>query len=187
MKSMKKVKCKGCKNTFVENRYQQKFCSIPCFNKFQTRRKPTVCVICKKTFDPYGLRKMKYCSRTCYGVDLSKKRIGKKNPAFRNGSRINGKNDFDSRKTQKYRTSFYERTTYPYCEVCFVNSSFRWEVHHIIFRSEMPRHKKLHDDRNLIHVCIQCHNAFHASSGKEKRKPLIFSRNLEELFDKKFL
>ena len=180
------INCKGCGVSF-ERRSFQKFCSVSCFNKYQTKRKPILCKICKKSFDPYGLRPMKFCSPKCFYAYEKIARLGKKNPAYRNGNRVGGKNDFDSQTTEKYRKDFLLKNNYQFCEECGVNQSMRWEVHHIVFRSEKPKHKYLHDFRNLIHICILCHNAFHGIGDRKKRYHLIKERGLIELFGKSIL
>jgi len=69
---------------------------------------------------------------------------------------------------------------YIYCEECKTSKSFRFEHHHIVYRSEKPRHEFLHDPRNLITLCIKCHNYYHKH--KSHRNPLVESRKLYELF-----
>ena len=182
-------KCGLCGKEFNPWNSVSKFCSYACSNGRRTISIPPIkCVVCKKMFAPYqrqasiGLRPMKYCSRKCYFEHEKESRKGKNNPAYRNGSRVGGKSDFDSRKTEKYRKNFLSKTTYPFCEECGVNQSLRWEIHHIVFRSEMPSHKYLHDLRNLIHVCINCHNNFHKGGCGKKRLHLVEERGLVKLF-----
>lgn len=74
---------------------------------------------------------------------------------------------------------------YHFCQHCEKSRGvFKFEVHHIIFRSEAPQHEFLHDKRNLIILCDKCHNgsgdSFH--NRKEKRNYLIENRKLYELF-----
>jgi 5-methylcytosine-specific restriction endonuclease McrA len=57
-------------------------------------------------------------------------------------------------------------------------------THHIVYKSEAPRHKNLHNERNLIDLCYDCHiEWYHAK--KDRREHLIKKRKLWELFPKK--
>lgn len=74
---------------------------------------------------------------------------------------------------------------YTFCEHCQKsNGVYKFEVHHIIFRSEAPKHEHLHNPKNLIILCSDCHNgnknSFH--SNKDKRNYLIEKRKLDDLF-----
>lgn len=177
--------CKQCGKEFVDRNYVAKFCSIDCFNKFQTKRKPIICQVCGKQFDPYGLRKMKYCSLKCYFQHEKTSRKGKGNPAYRNGSRVAGKiqRNAGGRNCEKYRNNFLYKNRYLFCENCGVNinGTMRFEVHHIVFRSEKPNHKNLHNQKNLVLLCIKCHNLFHKK--KSIRNELFIERGLSELFE----
>lgn len=53
-------------------------------------------------------------------------------------------------------------------------------VHHIVYRSEAPRHENLHNPRNLIKLCNECHAWFHQQ--KDRRKELVIHRMLWDLF-----
>jgi len=89
---------------------------------------------------------------------------------------------------RKYREKFIEKYGFYFCEQCGVNNSFRFEVHHIVFRSEKPNNDFIHDHRNLIHICLDCHIKFHNGQfGKNMRKPLIEKRGLTELFGDEIL
>jgi len=147
-----------------------------------------ICKMCKKPF--YGAwASPKFCSRDCFSEDAKTSRLGKNNPAYRNGTRVKGKNESGKHLyvTKKYREAFLNKHGYKFCEYCNINQSLRFETHHIIFASEMPRHKELHNARNLIFVCIQCHNNFHSGKTHEKRISLVQERNLTELFGKSIL
>ena len=180
---MKTKKCKMCKKEFLVKYQMQVFCSVDCHNKFQTKRKPIKCKMCGKMFDPYGLRPMKFCSRKCFEIDMREKRKGKGNPAWRNGTRTNGKSYSSKhmRACSKYRKKFLEKNDYLFCEICGVSSAIKYETHHIVFASEKPMHKELHNDRNLILLCIGCHNKMHGS--KKTRNDLVEKRNLNKLFE----
>jgi hypothetical protein len=155
--------------------------------------KELICKECKKSFLCAGWRNPKFCSHKCFTDDAKKSRIGKKNPSYRNGlatkKAIPWKtyNTKHLRSCSKYRKHFLEKNDYLFCEHCKINQSIKFEVHHIVFASEKPRHEYLHDFRNLIMVCINCHNNFHKAGGKEMRKYLVEDRKLVELFGKDIL
>lgn len=69
---------------------------------------------------------------------------------------------------------------YDICMICGTTRSMKWENHHIIYRSEAPFHENLHNKRNLIRICCDCHYNIHRS--KENRTKLVNERKLWELF-----
>jgi DNA-directed RNA polymerase subunit RPC12/RpoP len=69
---------------------------------------------------------------------------------------------------------------YVKCQHCSISNSLRRENHHLIFRSEAPKHKNIHNIRNILFVCIKCHNEFHKNNSI--RKQYIIDRKLWELF-----
>ena len=70
---------------------------------------------------------------------------------------------------------------YLFCQHCEKNQcGYKFEVHHIIFRSEAPDHEHLHSKKNLIIVGSNCHQWFHQK--KDRRNYLIEKRGLYELF-----
>lgn len=52
--------------------------------------------------------------------------------------------------------------------------------HHIVYRSEAPKHENLHNKRNVIKLCNECHSNYH--NRKDNRKHLVIERKLWELF-----
>jgi predicted RNA-binding Zn-ribbon protein involved in translation (DUF1610 family) len=134
------------------------------------------------------------CSRDCTYEYWKKNKIrnGEKNPAYRNGLYIGGK--YSCSKTgrnhlyncSKYRKHFLEKHNYLFCENCGVSNSLRFETHHIVFASEAPKHKELHNFKNMIMLCIKCHNNFHGKK-RDIRKSLVEERELEKLFNKKLI
>jgi hypothetical protein len=71
-----------------------------------------------------------------------------------------------------------------YCERCGKPKPFKLDEHHIIMKSEKPKHKELDNERNKILLCSDmdngCHSWYHAK--KSRRNDLIDERKLEELF-----
>lgn len=141
------------------------------------------CPICNVTFHPKDSLD-KFCSNKCFYIRL-KDRKGDKNPAFRNGLRKDGKTTITkehAKACKQYKKVFIEKNDYVFCEVCRVNSAMRFEVHHIYYASRFPRHKNLHDTRNLILLCIGCHNKFHAGKYKAEFDAIEEERGLKQLF-----
>jgi hypothetical protein len=146
------------------------------------------CKVCEKSF--FNANSLtRYCSRKCFHEESKESRKGTNNPAYRNGTRVKGRSvswrHLDA--TRKYGKDFLEKHGYKYCENCGINQSLRFETHHIVFASEMPRHKELHNVKNLILVCIKCHNDFHSGKTHEKRIELVKERGLVEIFGKTIL
>ena len=73
----------------------------------------------------------------------------------------------------------YDEFGYNFCQVC-KQSNGRIHVHHIFFRSEKPKDEKLHDKKNMIIVCENCHRKFH--DNKNSRNSIIKERNLIDFF-----
>lgn len=97
----------------------------------------------------------------------------------------------DPQKLVKNRKELVEEMIdkygYIFCQKCgFRDCGRNFEVHHIIFRSEAPKHPRLHDKINLIIVSDFCHkeawNSYHKK--KDERNNLIKERKLNEVFGK---
>jgi len=84
-----------------------------------------------------------------------------------------------------YKESFYEEHGYLWCELCGVSNSFAFSTHHIVYASEAPKHTKLHDPRNLILLCHQCHKGLHDK--KSLRNDLVKKRDLCDLFNRSLM
>lgn len=86
-----------------------------------------------------------------------------------------------------YRKDFLERYGYGFCEVCGVNQNgtFSLSTHHIYFASLYPKHPELHNKRNLILVCSECHEDFHGNRNQTVFKGLERERQLKQLFNTK--
>lgn len=98
-----------------------------------------------------------------------------------------GFRNYDSehlKKCAEYKQKFLNEHEYLYCELCGISNAIRYETHHIIFASEKPKHKELHNNKNLILLCIGCHNELHKH--KLLRNNLVQDRGLNELFEVKF-
>lgn len=181
-------KCKACKSFFVAESMRQ-YCSFSCYNSTRSEMKDLKCALCGVKFrgQKYKGYSSKYCSSECYRTDMSNNRKGKKNPAYRNGFAVEGKRTYTGkhlRACSKYRKAFLGKHEYLFCEECGKNSNAtpRFEVHHIYYASLYPKHENLHDFRNLILLCIQCHNDFHSGKKKSDFQRLELERGLKQLF-----
>ncbi len=201
-KNYKEKKCKICNKEFKPLSIRGKYCSYKC--KYQAellanRNKPPIkkCQYCEKEFEPYTSLD-KFCSANCRIAKQKSKRtwnwskkscnniIGKLNPAYRNGDFVRTKKISQIgrrpylRIRDKIRQAKIEKYGFLFCDKCNTNNSYQWEMHHLIYRSEKPKHKHIHNERNLIDLCMKCHNWFHKK--KDRRDYLIKERNLTELF-----
>lgn len=74
-----------------------------------------------------------------------------------------------------------EKFGYVFCERCQKNKcGFKFEVHHIVYRSEAPKHPNLHSKINLIILGSDCHDWFHKD--KSRRNYLVKQRKLKDIF-----
>ena len=77
----------------------------------------------------------------------------------------------------RHRKELMEAT--PYCQLCGTTTR-GLECHHIYFRSEVMNNKYKHSKRNLIILCVECHDLM--ESKKWIRELLIKDRKLDLLF-----
>ncbi len=88
--------------------------------------------------------------------------------------------------TKQIVNSMIDNHGFLFCQHCNRSDGPLSPPHHIIFKSERPGHPELHNVRNLILLCFECHDKFHGKiKGFTKhgmRKELIVERNLNKLF-----
>lgn len=188
----------------------QRYCSVQCQRvvEYRIRKekyiyKPIkekifhkhICKDCWKEF----LNKMtnsKYCNRKCFENNQKLTRIWKLNSSYRNWlySKIWDEKEIlmkrnitlwfwqkeYNRNVLLIKQSQIEKCWYYFCEHCKTSNAIRRETHHIIYRSEIPKNKNLHNIKNLLRLCIWCHNEFHKN--KKLRNKYIQERWLNELF-----
>jgi len=126
----------------------------------------------------------------CFYQLARKTRVGKGNPNFRSG--IWSKNGIYKRGSKAvgahnracvaYKKNFLKSNDYLRCEVCGVTSAFKFDAHHIRYASRHPGHQNLHNFRNMILVCRDCHLAFHGGRLKDVVERLEKERDLPGLF-----
>ena len=86
-----------------------------------------------------------------------------------------------SKNREQLISSMLDKYGYIFCERCGRSKAFKFEVHHIIFRSEKPKHPNIHDIENLLIVCNDCHKYFH--DNKDARNKLVKKRKLNLKFN----
>lgn len=84
-------------------------------------------------------------------------------------------------KRKQFIQQRLEDKDYICCEVCGTSRG-GFDVHHIMYRSEFPKHPLLHNPINLILVCRYCHDNLHAK--KSNRDNIVAERNLTKHFKK---
>jgi 5-methylcytosine-specific restriction endonuclease McrA len=196
------MNCINCNIEFEGKSKVAKYCSKQCKSKYEVKlrsNKPKLktCQYCSNEFSPYTSLD-KYCSANCrvenmkskrsrrWSKESTQKRIGKNNPSFKSGmyARDNKRTDNGQKEylriRNEMRSNMILQHGYLFCEHCTTNQTYQWEMHHIIFRSEKPNHEHLHNSKNLINLCIKCHNWFHQN--KSNRNKIVEDRKLYELF-----
>lgn len=81
-----------------------------------------------------------------------------------------------------YKENFIEEHSYVFCQNCSRSDQYRYSVHHIYTAARYPKHVYLHNPKNLILLCEECHARFHAGELKEEYNKLEADRGLKELF-----
>lgn len=203
MRKITKRSCKICSKEFIPKIYNELTCGSECsyqnklrISREQAERKrntPIIrkCRTCGKKVISNAWCTQSFCGGKygeCFREFYSKGGMGKKNPAYRNGFAVIGKRTYTGvhlRACKKYREKFLDKNEYLFCEICGVNKNgtTKFEVHHIYYASLHPKHKELHNTKNLIMLCIKCHNDLH--SGKMRSDiflKLEKDRGLKELF-----
>jgi predicted nucleic acid-binding Zn ribbon protein len=194
--------CLICGKDFNPRSSLNKFCSYQCAStsELQKRSKKNgtkKCQQCGKEFNPYTSLD-KFCSANCrvknqkskrtrnWTPEQIERRLGDKNPGFRNGNYIRGKKKITIgervylKNVKEKKQALIDNDGFIYCEYCKTNNSLKFEGHHIIYRSEKPLHPHLHDKENIIILCIKCHNEFHKH--KVIRNDIVKQRGLNKLF-----
>ncbi len=136
-----------------------------------------VCKTCKREYNAINTLQS-YCSYPC-ALKNKKKCKGKKCCINKKPCRRNTNATFEKNK-RELKQKMIDDIGYVHCQHCKRSNGARYEAHHIIYRSEKPGHEHLHDKRNLIIVCKNCHNDFHNNKGK--RNGLVEERGLQKIF-----
>jgi 5-methylcytosine-specific restriction endonuclease McrA len=167
----KKHECKDkdCSKMYYKYKSTDKYCSFSC--KAKNTKKPIMTHgFVHKLTKP---KVIDWDAKYKKDKELAKKRKTKKNKL----------SDFE-KEFIKAKVKVKKRVIEEYgqlvCERCRCKSSIQFSVHHIIYRSEEPKHKMLNNILNLIYLCYDCHESFHKV--KRSRNYLIQKLNLTKLF-----
>jgi hypothetical protein len=177
-----------CNNTFFQYKSTDKYCSYSCqakntntLKKTEIKRKPL-------RLSQKSIEKMKAKAK----LPLKKTEIKRKPLRLSQKSieKMKAKAKLPKKKTefqlefekqaQKIKEAIIKHSGELVCDKCGTNYSIQFSTHHIIFRSERPKHHELNNFKNLIHLCFDCHESFHKN--KKSRNYLVKSRELTDLF-----
>lgn len=144
-----------------------------------------ICKCCGKEFMGYS-KKLKLCSEKCE-INLLRLRVWENNPAYRNWLYMKWKKEIHYYKYREFEKNckildekLIDEKWFLYCQNCWITNPLKFEHHHLIYRSEKPKHKFLHNIQNIYLLCIKCHNDFHKK--KWIRNKIVEERKLNELF-----
>lgn len=137
------------------------------------------CYYCGKKHERQ-LSSHNFCSFECSQADQIRQKKQEEVSLFIS-NRNSGMSKQAKAESLKIRRKMVDTVGYIYCQRCGVSKAFRFDIHHIVYRSERPGHSEIDNPRNLILLCNKCHDKMHANKHIE-RKNLIEERNLTELF-----
>ena len=145
-----------------------------------------ICRECWIEFNDWR-KNSKFCGKKCSYKNSKISRLWKNNPSYRNwfyswtdrSDRLFKEKDFVKTCKELDKKQINDKW-YLYCEFCWTSNTLRFEHHHLVYRSEKPKHEYLHDIRNIFMCCIKCHNDFHRH--KSKRNEIVKERELNLLF-----
>ena len=154
-----------CSNKFFQYKSTDKYCSYSCQAK---HTKPLKRTELKRT--PLKRKPFKLSQKS-----IEKMKAKDKLPLKKNKFQI----EFE-KQARNNKDRVIKEYGHLNCEKCSTTSSIQFSTHHIVFRSEVPKHPELNNLRNLIYLCYECHELFHKD--KKSRNYLIRLRKLIELF-----
>lgn len=150
--------CRGenCENTFVVYKSTDKYCSFNCLSKSKDYKPLKRTILNKASLKPRTpLKKQNRKKDSDFEKEFSKAKLKVK-----------------KRVVKKYGALC--------CERCFSQNSIQFSTHHLIYRSERPKHKFLNHLSNLLYLCFDCHEWFH--SNKKNRNRWITKNKLWVFF-----
>jgi len=174
----KKKTCRLCGEQFELKHFNEKLCSFKCKKEQHTaNQKKASIVYYSKNKEEVKERKSRW------NIDNNEYKRKRQRNYFENNPDKKIPNSVKV-ACKKYKDNIMDSNGFIYCEVC-KNSNATFHVHHLIYRSEAPKHPELNNHLNLINCCAQCHHDFH--SHKALRNDIVIERGLEELFDRKLI
>jgi hypothetical protein len=205
----RKRKCIICDKEFLIKKnieLQKKTCSFECWKENNSRISKEkwskkiikTCKVCGKEFEALKFYIGNGKCPDCRYNQLSKERRGELNPNYKDGhatkEKFGGRRNIYTTKhfraCHNYRKFLLKTNDYLTCEHCGVNQNgtSHFEVHHLYFASRWPRHENLHNFKNLILLCKQCHGDFHNGNlGKRLLENYEKKRGLKNLFKYKII
>lgn len=186
-KERKPKKCATCGKEFYPRTSLDKYCSYGCVPKKEVKKvtpKERICIQCGKKFIP--LKPLQnVCSVACYCERFRKKR------AIQGVKKMSAKQRNQEQELLlnkiRLREILIGEIGHLYCEHCDRSIGVTFEIHHLVYRSEKPDHPKLHNLKNLYHICVTrvdnsepCHKLFHRLKGT--RNKIVRQRRLDKLF-----
>ena len=176
MENKKKKKCAECGKEFYPYKTTDKYCSYKCASKHHKPLKRTP--LNPVGFTPKIDEKKLAIRKEKWKKDAEKLRKRAEKKSAKNAFEA----EFDKAKKKLKARLKKENDGKLCCEKCSTTYSIQFSVHHIIYRSEKPKHPLLNHQRNLIYLCYDCHEGFH--NVKTSRNYLIQKRRLHELFER---
>lgn len=187
---IKDAKCVVCRSVFTpvyNGLVKQKTCSSLCHRKLAKPPTPrpasfkatsATCKVCNKTYvRRSALMRAKKCTECA--KQQTHKRLAAQ-PRKKTTASVVTRAHIGA--CVKYKKEYLKEHSYLSCEVCCVNQAFKFEVHHLYYASKHPNHPNLHNFRNLILICDDCHRGFHGQKLKSVFRKLETERGLKELF-----
>lgn len=125
------------------------------------------------------------CCFVCWKI-LSMKKKGKTDsPKYKQymARRPKGKKDVKpfAYISKEFRAEYVEKHGSLFCEVCGIKNAHKYDVHHVVFRSQLRGHPDMHNYRNLMLLCSECHRKVHRD--RKLRLELVQRRKLWEIYD----
>ena len=77
--------------------------------------------------------------------------------------------------------NFFNQYNYGRCLLSHISECW-WiiEKHHIVYRSEAPKHKNLNNPQNILLCCTKHHKRMHEK--KDRRRDIVIERDLSSLY-----
>lgn len=134
------------------------------------------CKFCGQSFMPHATGQ-KHCTGVCFFRDKTQSQ-DKQEVIKKSRSQA----VFETQAKKKLKKNF-DLKWFLWCEKCKETGHDKYDVHHIIYRSEEPDHENLHHLDNLIVLCRPCHDEAHRHK-HERRRDIAEIRQLDRLFKK---
>ena len=176
-------KCKICGEVFNTHGRIVNTCSFKC-EKIKAERKQELknatTRICRECGKGFHTNKYHTNKKLCHYCDVKAKSDKIKE------SMANSKMKVDTTHSQecsKYKQEFIDEHGFLFCESCGKSSALIYSTHHIMPAGRYPKHKELHNKKNKILLCGECHDDFTLERRQDEAEALKKERGLYELFE----